>query len=247
MDATQNTQIDPNGYRVQESPSPFVSQGSQQLGKNEFLQLLVAQLENQDPLEPMKDTEFISQLATFSSLEELTDLNTRMDTMIGAQDRLVNSQSVDLVGREVYANTGGTLQVGASGHESVVYDLTESVSAVRVEIQDENGKTVRTIEAPEGKLGPGRHHLDWDGLDENGVALDEGLYKFKVIASDAAGAETRVTGMVALTVEGLNVGSDGLFLLSGQRVLGFDEIVEIRTRGDGTSQSAQPDAEDDAV
>lgn len=223
--------IDPSSYRVQEDANFFALE-KPELGKNEFMTLLVAQLSNQDPLEPVKDSDFIAQLATFSSLEELQDMNTRMDGLLDSQLQMVNSQSMNLVGREVYVDTGGEVQLRPDGAEGIVFDLLESTNALRVEIYDENGAVVRTINLGEDELGTGRHRVDWDGMDENGNQLDPGMYSFSIHATDSTGSDRALSGMVALPVEGLNVGAGGLFLISGNRTVSFEEILEIRVADD---------------
>ncbi len=234
MEATQtNNTLDPNSYRVQAETTLFTTK-KPELGKNEFLTLLVSQLKNQNPLEPVKDADFIAQLATFSSLEQLQDLNKRMDSMIGAQGQLVNSQSMNLVGREVFAKADGKLQLRDDGAEGIVFDLPKEISAARVDILDENGMVVRTVELSKDELGAGRHRVNWDGKNASGTSLAPGMYSFRITATDATGTEKALSGMIALPVEGLNVGAGGLFLISGNRSLAFDDIVEIRVREDKT-------------
>lgn len=236
MEAVTQT-IDPNSYRIQSEPSIFAT-GKPELGKNEFMQLLVAQLQNQDPLSPQKDAEFVAQLATFSSLEQLVDMNKRMDSMLDSQAQLVNSQSLNLIGREVLADTGGQVQLRSDGQaETIVFDLPESYPSARVEIYDDQGRMLRTLELDGASLG--RHEVTWDGLDENGTPYAPGMYSFKVITRDVDGVEQAQGGFVSVPVEGLHVGPDGLAFVSGNRVMSFDEVLEIRVPkgGDAPAES----------
>ncbi|MDQ7007287.1 MAG: flagellar hook assembly protein FlgD [Acidobacteriota bacterium] len=225
MQATTGV-IDASTYRLQNEPSLFATE-KPELGRDEFMQLLVAQLENQDPMNPQDDSEFVAQLATFSSLEQLVDMNKRMDSMLDSQAQLVNSQSLNLIGREVLADTGGQVQLRSDGvAETVVVDLAETVTSARVEIYDSHGGLLRTLAVDDP--GPGRHQVQWDGLDENGNAMTAGMYEFRVVTQDGEGLEQQQQGFVLVPVEGLHVGANGLAFVSGNRVMTFDEVLEIR-------------------
>lgn len=99
------------------------------VGQNEFLQLLVAQLQNQDPLEPVEDTEFISQLATFSQLESLQQLNASFSQILQLQEL---SEGANLIGKEVsYVPEGSS----------------ESLSGTVSKVLSENGKIFLEIDS----------------------------------------------------------------------------------------------------
>ncbi len=225
MQSSNISSISPENYRLQSEPSPYADPSSE-LGRDEFMRLLVAQLENQDPLEPKQDTEFIAQLATYSSLEQLIDLNKRMDRMIVAQDQLLNGQALELVGREVLADTNGSLQLRRNGAESVMFDLFEQPSSLTVEVYDEGNALVRRVEIND--LAPGRQRFEWDGRDNDGKELPPGEYRYRIYAKDSKGESMSVRSIVAMPVEGLRVAEDGLFLVSGDRVIAFSQIAEIR-------------------
>ncbi|EPD49616.1 hypothetical protein HMPREF1210_03063 [Paenisporosarcina sp. HGH0030] len=104
------------------------------LGKDAFMQILVTQMKNQNPLEPMKDTEFIGQMAQFSSLEQLTNLNQAMNLFIGLQWRQSLSENADLIGNKVYweREVNGELQSG----EGIVKGLEIVNGELIVELED---------------------------------------------------------------------------------------------------------------
>jgi flagellar basal-body rod modification protein FlgD len=77
------------------------SQGSSSLGKDDFLKILMTQLQNQDPLNPMQDQDFISQMATFSSLEQMTNLNTSMDNFVESAEQNQFMQASSMIGKTV--------------------------------------------------------------------------------------------------------------------------------------------------
>jgi flagellar basal-body rod modification protein FlgD len=162
------------------------------IGKDQFMKLLLAQLKNQDPLSPMEGTDFAVQLAQFSSLEQLTNLNTELKSQGVNQATLGYAQSVNMIGKEVVAQGGNTIQVdGATANLN--YELAGDAASVIVRIYDQQGGLVRTIE--ENGLKAGANSSTWDCTD-----MAKGQYSFQVAAIDlngkSVGAATRVTGTV---------------------------------------------------
>jgi flagellar basal-body rod modification protein FlgD len=221
----QPVAIDPSSYRPVAEANPFITE-KPTVGKNEFMRLLVAQLENQNPLEPAKDTEFVAQLATFSSLEQLVDLNKRMDGVLGAQNDLVNSQALDLIGRKVLADVGGVTNLKAGKSQELVYQLPVSMASAKVEIVDSAGKVVTTFSPTDGATA-GEHRVDWDGKDSNGTVLPDGKYTARVVVSDGK-TEVTLKPFTLVPVDGVRFGADGLSLVSGDQAIPFASIVEIR-------------------
>lgn len=227
MASTDSIALDPTQYRLLSSTT--TTSGSSELGRDDFLKLLVTKMENQNPLEPAEDTEFIAQLATFSSLEQLIDLNTRMESLTALQGDLLNSQALNMIGREVLADTDNTLRVTSQGAEDVVFDLSSAPSSVRVAIYDESGKVIRTeyLENPVS----GRNTFTWDGKDEGGDLVDNGQYEYEIYVTDASGKETKIDGLTSVMIEGIQVGVGGLALISGNRQIAFADVAEIRLAG----------------
>lgn len=154
---------------------------NQALGKDAFLQLLVAQMKNQDPLKPMDDTAFVAQLAQFSSLEQQTSTNKLLELVATQQQGLANNTIVDLVGKGV--SVRGT-QVGYNGDglgTPTRFTLAASADDVRVNIVDSTGRTVRTIKA--GAKPAGAVTVQWDGKDDLGTAQPAGSYSVSVQAT----------------------------------------------------------------
>ena len=154
------------------------------LGKEDFLKLLVAQLATQNPMEPMQGTEFVTQLATFSSLEQLAGMNHRLDALAMGQAGLISGQSVNLIGRTVvYAGKEVTLEEGAPA--PLAFDLATSAASVEITVKNERGEVVRTMNR--AGLGSGRQEQLWDGLADDGEPAPGGAYTFEVKATDADG------------------------------------------------------------
>ncbi|EHY75844.1 flagellar basal body rod modification protein [Stutzerimonas stutzeri ATCC 14405 = CCUG 16156] len=150
------------------------------LGKNEFLELLVAQLNNQNPLEPQENGEFIGQLAQFSTVEGVEKLNSSMETILSGYQSSQALQASSLVGRKVIVPTEKAV-VDTSETFKASLILPASSSNVYVNIYDDTGAAVSRI-----NLGPqeaGNVSFMWDGKDASGNTLPPGTYKFEAQAT----------------------------------------------------------------
>ncbi len=153
------------------------------MAKEDFLTLLVAQLKNQDPMNPDSPTEFTAQLAQFSSLEQLFNLNDSMDKMSAAVNDSQKLSALGLIGKEVtyfdgkFAFDGGPVQLG--------YSLDGAASAVTLQLRH-NGALITTLNGTE--LTKGNHFITWNGLDKDGNPAPVGDYTIAIEANAAVGS-----------------------------------------------------------
>ena len=190
--------------------NPITAEAQSTLGKDDFLKLLITKLTHQDPLKPMEDEAFVAQLAQFSSLEQLQNVN----------ESLASSLEWDYLQMQTINNTMATyngVYLDASNYPAISFSNTEYAERVDVQIYDVNGTLIRTLS--EKGIAPGSNSIKWDGLDQNGNRMDEGYYSIKVSAINAAGEiftpttylQGKVTGIVYhqgsayLQVEGMEI------------------------------------------
>lgn len=174
------------------------TQKNDALSRDAFLKLLVAQLSNQDPLQPMQGTEFVTQLAQFSSVEQAVSQTTKLDTLSAQLRGIAANEAVSLIGKEVTVR-GQTLTYDGSSPATANIGLSAAAANVKVTITGPNGEVIRTINvgaAPQGPL-----KISWDGRDDNGKLVQPGSsYVFSVSATAANGAsidvKKDVTGVV---------------------------------------------------
>jgi flagellar basal-body rod modification protein FlgD len=194
-----------------------VAQGKSELGQQEFLQLLVAQLQNQDPVNPMDGAEFAAQLADFNSVEQLISVNEGLSQLAISQDlmgaSLTNSMAASLTGKEVRA-LSNEIALSSEGNASVNYKLNDSASQVEIVIRTESGAEIRR-ETLSG-IPSGDNSWTWDGLDTNGERMGEGKYTVEVIAKNGdnnVGALTFLEGFaskVRYTTQGVYLSVNGI-------------------------------------
>lgn len=153
---------------------------NKELGKNEFLNLLVAQLNNQNPLEPQGNGEFIAQLAQFSSLEGIEKLNTSMESLLSSYQSSQALQASSLVGRKVIVpSEKAVVDTSESFKASLV--LPVSSSNVYVNVYDDAGALVTRVNL--GEQAAGNVSFIWDGKDASGNLMPPGTYKFEAQAT----------------------------------------------------------------
>jgi len=177
----------------------------QELGRDAFLRLLTLQLQNQDPLDPVKNEDFVAQLAQFSSLEQLTSINETLgaDKSVAATDNvriaIDSNTAVGLMGREVQVSTN-TLDYSGDGSKRIGYNLEGPADNVTIRILDDSGEIIRTL--VEGDPEQGNASITWDGKDAEGDEVGAGTY---LLVPDAKyqGAPVGVASGAAGTVTGV--------------------------------------------
>ena len=176
-----------------------------ELGQSEFLELMIAQLNNQDPMKPMENGDFISQMAQFSAVTGLTKLQESFDGLAVSLQSNQALQASSLVGRTVVVPSGiGTLPQG--GTLSGMVSLDSSSSNLTVSIQDASGQVIRRLE-----LGPkqtGEAYFNWDGITDSGVAAQPGRYYISAETQTENGTEALET-LISAAVDSVTMGNGG--------------------------------------
>ncbi|GAA3913450.1 flagellar hook assembly protein FlgD [Litoribacillus peritrichatus] len=162
-------------YRTQTSNASS-TQGSDELGQDQFMELLVAQLTNQNPLDPQENGDFIAELAQFSSVEGIDKLNTSVESMMSDYKSSQALQASSLVGRQVVVKQD-TAYWSGEGNVAAMVDVPEGATNVMLSITNSAGALVGEI--PMTKAVPGENGILWDGKDNEGNVLPAGAYKFK--------------------------------------------------------------------
>jgi flagellar basal-body rod modification protein FlgD len=175
---------------------PYARNSGDVADKDTFLKLLTTQLSNQDPTSPMKNEDFLAQLAQFSSLEQLMGMQTTMQAVFDGIQAMNNSSMANLLGTDVVARSETVVWDG-EGTRTLGWQSEAAMSGATLTILDSAGRPVRTVSV-DGTDGDGRY--TWDGKDQSGRDLPPGSYTFRVTGTNAAGetvvAETLLEGRV---------------------------------------------------
>ncbi|MCU1723894.1 MULTISPECIES: flagellar hook assembly protein FlgD [unclassified Pseudomonas] len=202
------------------------STGGKTLGKDAFLQLLVTQMQHQNPLDPQDNSEFVAQLAQFSSLEGITSLNESVTAISGNYKSSQALQASSLVGRSVIAQTDkAVVDTTKSLSGSVV--VPQSVSSVTLSITDKDGNAVRTIDM--GAQAAGNAAFVWDGKNESGEVVSPGTYNFKA-STTVDGKAMEMYTLLPATVSSVTISQTGgemMLNLAGQGSVALSKVQTI--------------------
>jgi flagellar basal-body rod modification protein FlgD len=175
--------------------------------QSQFLTLLVAQLKNQDPTNPMDNSQLTTQLAQISTLSGIENLNTTLGSISGQITTGQTLQASTLVGHGVMID-GNTILVGSTSTATPFgLSLDSAADDATVTIKDANGTVVRTDDL--GAQTAGVHTYSWDGTDSAGAALPAGSYTFSVAATSSSGSAVTATPLKYAEVYGVNTSTTG--------------------------------------
>jgi len=201
---------------------PATKAGANSISETEdrFLKLLVTQLKNQDPLNPMDNAQMTSQMAQISTVSGIEKLNTTLQAMMSNSTQSQTMQAATMLGKGVLVPGSGLTMTAADGPGIAGFDLAGPADGATVSINDANGITVRTLTL--GGMTAGSHPFQWDGKSSNGAVVADGTYTFSVAAkrgSEKVESTPLQFGMVTSIMNSaqgvsLSVGSLGNFKMT---------------------------------
>jgi flagellar basal-body rod modification protein FlgD len=192
------------------------------LGKDDFLKMLIAQLKNQDPLNPLDGSNFAAQLAQFSSLEQLQNMNTQLGSLGSSLTSLNNSQAASFIGNGIYAK-GNNLNVNGPS-TNIVYNLSQNVQKGTIRIYDSQGSLVQTL--PFGSQNAGNNVMNW-----NSSRVKPGTYTFDVSAVDSKGNAVSTNTIIAGLVTGVTFKNNIPYLSVNGQDIAFGDVISVMKSG----------------
>jgi flagellar basal-body rod modification protein FlgD len=189
------------------------------LGKEAFLTMMVAQLKNQDPLNPLDGTDFTAQLAEFSSLEQQITMNTNLNSILETlNNSSANDNLFDYMGKTIKSDGNPVSLVKGEVASGGTFQLDEPAS-ITVVVYDSNGNAVRKMSSGSELIKAGVYNIDWNGKNDEGYTVPDGEYTYKVKALNADSEFTDVSTQTKGTVSGLTSYYGKTYLVvDGQRV-----------------------------
>jgi len=167
------------------APTTSAQTSSSAMGKDAFLKLLIAQMSHQDPLQPMDGTQFVTQLAQFTAVEQSAAQSQKLDAISAQLSGISANDALSLVGKQVTLR-GQRLAFDGVSPASANATLSGPAASVKVSITDANGKVIRTLDLGAKPAGP--FPVTWDGRDGAGSPVAAGSYSYTVTATTAGGA-----------------------------------------------------------
>lgn len=175
---------------------------SPQLSESDFLSLLVAQMQDQDPTQPSDPTQFVNQLASFSEVSGMDSMQSSMSTLASSMLASQVASGTSLIGQQVIASTN-TASLTSGGTVTGALNVPSTAGRVQVQVTDSNGNAVSTFSVTPPS-GGGETTFTWNGLASSGAAAPTGVYTFNVTAA-GGGTSTTLTPMFASTVQSVSV------------------------------------------
>lgn len=199
--------------------------GGAELGKDAFLNLLLTQMKHQDPTNPLKSHEMAAQLAQFTSLEKLTNIDESIGQLVSAQQPAHNFEALNMIGKSVSGDSSHILRSDDRSVHEIKFQMGADAQAATVNIRNMDGELVRTLTFRD--LKQGENEFVWNGLREDGTSARAGEYYVEIDARGSNGsrlhAETKYDGVVT----GVNFTAQGPVLLVGNKTIPMSEVRKI--------------------
>ena len=193
------------------------------LGRDAFLTMLVAQLKNQDPLNPMQGSEFSAQLAQFSSLEQLFNVNSNLESLQGSFDQGNEKNYLDYIGKQVSVKDS-TFALADGKSIGGAYELNEASSVV-INIYDADGLQVAQLTP--GSQEAGIHDVGWSGKGEAGELFPNGQYTYEVYSLGDNGSFAPVDTGFNGKITGVTFENGSAYLLMGDRLVAPSAVTKV--------------------
>lgn len=220
-----------SGVSMVEDPDPYAKSGSQEVDRDAFIKMFLAQMKHQDPLNPMDGSEFAAQLAQFSSLEQLYNVNSTLDGLKTLQETGSRFETLALIGREIAAEGSGiSLEQGRAAQGG--FELPSSAEC-SVTVTDSSGLPVCEIHL--GYLEAGSQNFEWDGKSGSGATMPDGAYNFKVSAVTRYGEKVEAVPHIVGRVDRVSLEDGNSTLYVGQVSVKMASVVDVRNTEASTS------------
>jgi flagellar basal-body rod modification protein FlgD len=214
-------------YNYTTSSTSSSTSTNSSLDKDAFMKMFLAQLQNQDPLNPMDATQVATQLAQFSMVEQMINLNTTATSLLEKQTGATNAQLLNVLGREAVVK-GNTVYVSGDTVTQASFKLDKDAYCI-AQIYDSDGNLIKAIEVGQQSADQ-TIVVDWDGTDTSGNKVADGTYTFSITASRTDGSDVTVTTYAGGLITGAKTDDDGnpQFTLNYDSTVNYSDVVEVR-------------------
>ena len=222
----------------------YATKSNSEMDKDAFLKLMIAQLQNQDPLEPLDGSDYSAQLAQFSSLEQMQNINDTLNMSLDANylltQSITNTMTAGLIGKEAKI-AGNTVTFEGQDYTMIGYELPAPADSIVVKIVDSNGATVKTFDGLETDAG--QYKLTWDFTDDMGNKVSVGDYKVKIEAKTRSLHPMEVAQYFVGIIDGVRYSSNGTAIVVNGIEYQVSDVFEIVQASTNISQEDKEESE----
>jgi flagellar basal-body rod modification protein FlgD len=208
---------------INSSSSTESTSDSSTLDKDAFLKLLITELQNQNPLEPMDNQDFVNQMVQFQNMEQMSNMSESLQSFLGTLSSTTKLQASSVVGK--YAVIEGNEMELSSGYTQQILYSMDSEGTVMITIEDENGTVVRTELL--GYKEAGLQTYQWDGMNDYGATMEDGTYTYQLSTIDENGNQSEFGGVTGGIVQAVQYIDDDIYVIINGESYSFENIIEI--------------------
>lgn len=212
--------------------------GDNTLDKDAFLKLMLAQMKHQDPTNPMQSHEMAAQLAQFTSLEQLNNINSTLESMQQAQAPAGNFQALAFIGKKVSGDSSKLTRAAGDTRHAFNFDLMSDAAKVSATVKDAGGNVIRKLDFSD--LKKGTNSIEWNGLTEEGLPARPGEYKVVIEARASNGSKVYAKTSFEGRITGLNYTSQGPVLMVGGQSIKLSDVKKIEEAETETASPLTP-------
>ncbi len=195
------------------------------VSQSDFLQLMIEQLKNQNPLEPTDASEFMSQMLSYGNYDSTSTMSDQISEMSSTLSSYLAMSSANYIGDTISAEGDTTML--SDGSASWNYDIDSKASSVTITISDQDGNTVWS---GSGETSAGSHTFTWDGTDSDGNTLEDGAYTISVTAKDSSGNSIDTSTSINGKVTGIGTDDDdNSVLMIGDVAVSLEDILSVKS------------------
>lgn len=199
--------------------------GSDKLDKDAFMRLMLAQMKQQDPTNPLKSHEMAAQLAQFSQLEQLSNMNTSLEAMREGQKPTESFQALNFIGKWVNGDSAKVIRTKGDKDHDFNFQLGKDAETITIKIRDDKGDIVRTADLKQLKQGENR--WVWNGKKDNGSTAPAGEYQIIVEAKADKGQKVAVKTAFEGNISGVQYTAEGPVLMVGNQAIKLKDVRKI--------------------
>jgi flagellar basal-body rod modification protein FlgD len=199
--------------------------GNDKLDKDAFFKLMLAQMKNQDPTNPLKSHEMAAQLASFSSLEQMQNMNTTLTDLKNGQKPTEQFQVLNLLGKAVAGDSAKIVRAKGDKSHEFVFTLPAVAKEAEIRVKNADGELVKSYKL--NNLKQGENRLPWNGQNETGTTVPEGEYQFFIDAKNEQGQKMAIKTEFEGQISGVNYTPEGPVLLIGNQSIRLRDVKKI--------------------